>query len=81
VLTKGIASSITGLPTEVVGLKRTFGNDTLIVFHNISDVEVTMKLKSGFKDLSKVSFSTHSSSVLDDGSLTLAAYSTVVLDK
>lgn len=82
VLTKGNASPITTeLPSEVVGLKRDFEGDTLIVFHNISDVEVTLKLKSDFKDFNKVSFSTHSSSVLNDGSLTLAAYSTVVLEK
>jgi alpha-amylase len=81
VLTKGNASPISGLPSEVVGLKRTFENDTLIVFHNISDVEVTLNLKNDFKDFNSISFSTHSSSVLNDGALTLAAYSTVVLDK
>ena len=81
VLTKGNASPITGLPSEIVGLTRTFENDTLAVFHNVSDVEVTINLKGEFKDFNSVSFSTHPSSILENKVLTLAAYSTIVLAK
>jgi alpha-amylase len=77
-LTKGTIKAIDGLPTEVIGLKRSFDGREVLVFHNLSDVEVTLDLTT-YKEFTKIDFSTSESSRVKDMNLTLAAYATVVL--
>lgn len=81
VLTQGAGRAITSLPSEVIGLKRSFKGDDLMVLHNISDVEVTLNLRTDLKNLNTIRFTTNQSNALKDNILTLAAFSSVVLDQ
>ena len=78
VLTKGNVQAIDQLPTEVIGLKRKFEEKEVLIFHNISDVEITLDLNK-FKGFDKINFSTDESTKLDNINLTLPAYATVVI--
>jgi alpha-amylase len=80
ILTYGNILAVGGLPNEVVGLKRTFENQSVLVLHNISDVEVTITLKNELGEFDAIDFSTNAANRLEDATLTLAAYSTVVLE-
>lgn len=79
-LTRGSVQSIPNLPAEVIGLKRAVESDSLLVFHNLSDVEVTLSLNQ-YKEFSDIDFSTIESATLDNLNLTLPAYASVVLHK
>ena len=80
ILTYGNIMAVSGIPNEVIGLKRSFENQSALVLHNISDVEVTITLNDELKEFDAIDFSTNASNRLEDATLTLAAYSTVVLE-
>jgi alpha-amylase len=79
-LTKGDVQRIDRLPSEIIGLTRSFENDNVSVFHNVSDVEITLSL-SLYKEFTKIDFSTTESATFDNMNLTLPAYASVVLRK
>lgn len=79
ILTYGNATSVSGLPDEVIGLRRSFDSQSALVLHNISDVEVTITLQKELEEFDTIDFSTNTSGKLNGSTLTLAAYSTVVL--
>jgi len=65
---------------EIVSFKRTFENEELLVLHNVSDVEVTIVPEGELSAFSKIIFDTGSEKPSTDaGSLTIPAYTTVVL--
>ena len=66
---------------EVVGFKRRFQNEELLVLHNVSDVEVTVRLKNQ-EVFQSLLFETGSSraSITSDG-IHVPAYATVILGK
>jgi alpha-amylase len=64
---------------EVVSFKRIHEDETLLVLHNVSDVEVTINLSENNKDFDEVIYDMTGASKLKDGELTLPAYTTVVL--
>lgn len=79
ILTYGNIMAVSGLPNEVIGLKRSFENQSALVLHNISDVEVTVILNDKLKEFDAIDYNTNALNRLEDATLTLAAYSTVVL--
>ena len=65
--------------SEVVGYKRTYKNETLLVLNNISDVEVTLNLAEQNSVFTALALDTSKKAKLQAGELTLPAYSTVIL--
>jgi glycosidase len=67
---------------EVVSFVRKQDNDEVLVMHNVSDVEVTVKINESLSRFNDLDFDTvNGKVVLKDGELTLPAYSTVVIKK
>lgn len=65
---------------EVVSFRRTHKSEELLVLHNVSDVEVTVSLEGMAGRFSDIMFQTGGDDVkLDEGSLTLPAYTTLIL--
>jgi alpha-amylase len=64
---------------EVVSFLRTHGDESLLVLHNVSDVEVTVQLTEANRKFDEVVFDANGDSSLRDGELTIQAYSTVIL--
>jgi len=65
---------------EVCSFQRNYGDENLLVLHNLSKTGVTINLPQNLKAYSKVSFKTNGSG-LRNGTIQLAAYSTLVLLK
>jgi glycosidase len=80
-LTHGNLIPVKGLPREVVGFIRKFGNKEILVLHNISDVEVTISLNDQLSAFGEVAFKTNETIQKNDGSLLLPSYSTAVMSK
>ncbi|HEU5145444.1 MAG TPA: alpha-amylase family glycosyl hydrolase [Chryseosolibacter sp.] len=67
---------------EVVTFRRTYENEELLVLHNVSDVEVTLALEGEASQFSDIMYQTGLGEVkLDEGSLTIPAYTTLILTK
>ena len=65
--------------SEIVSFKRKFNNEEELVFHNVSDVEVTVKLEGANNKFNKIAFSSKEDIRLQDSEIILPAYSTVIL--
>lgn len=65
--------------SEIVSFKRKFNQQEELVVHNVSDVEVTIKLDGDNKNFSDVSYASKDNFTLQKGELTLPAYSTIIL--
>lgn len=66
--------------TEIVSFKRKFKEQEELVLHNVSDVEVTVKLGDDNKNFRTIAYQSKKENVrLQDNELTLPAYSTVIL--
>ena len=64
---------------EVVSFKRKFEAKEELVLHNVSDVEVTVKLDGDNQKFNHVAYSSKNGYILDAGELRLPAYSTIIL--
>jgi glycosidase len=77
-LTYGGIESLPGASREVISFFRTHEKQTLMVAHNVSDVEVTVNLPQGY---SKLDFETHNGIHIKDNQLILPAKSTAIIAK
>jgi len=66
--------------SEIVSFKRKFNEEEELVVHNVSDVEVTIKLEGNNKQFDKAGYFSKESFTLKDGELTLPAFCTVILN-
>jgi alpha-amylase len=67
-------------PGEIVSFIRRYNNSELLVLHNISDVEITVPLDGDISRFNEIDFDTAGDRIaIQDGALTLPAYSTAVL--
>jgi glycosidase len=65
---------------EIVSFKRKHENEELLVLHNVSDVEVTVRLEDKNAAFNEIDFDTFGGKIaVDDGELRLPAYATVIL--
>ncbi|MBL0743654.1 alpha-amylase family glycosyl hydrolase [Chryseolinea lacunae] len=64
---------------EVVSFKRTHEGETVLVLHNVSDVEVTVTLENSNAAFNTIVFDSNGTTKLNNGELTLPAYATVIL--
>jgi glycosidase len=64
---------------EVVSFKRKYEDEELMVLNNVSDVEITIPLEDNNEKFDAVAYDSNKSATLDNGELTLPAYSTVIL--
>jgi glycosidase len=64
--------------SEIVSFKRKFKDQEILVVHNVSDVEVTLKTED-LKTFNKVDFSTKDNIKFDSEGLRVPAYSTIIL--
>ena len=64
---------------EVVSFKRKYENEELLVLNNISDVEITIALTDENEKFNKVVYDSNKTAILEEGELTLPAYSTVIM--
>jgi glycosidase len=66
--------------SEIVSFKRTHKDEEELVVHNVSDVEVTIKLEGENKQFDEVEFFSNDNFTLANGELTVPAFSTVILE-
>lgn len=78
-LTFGSIAALPGLPSSVVGFKRTFDSATEVVIHNISADRVTIELSPDVSAFRKVGFASGDEVILNENELTLSAYATSIL--
>lgn len=64
---------------EIVSFIRTKDGDNRLVLHNLSDVEVTIKLTEGMTDYKVIEFDSFNSASINNNEVRLPAYATVVL--
>ncbi len=64
---------------EVVSFIRAKENERLLVLHNVSDVEIMVRLRDALIDFKSIDFDSHKTAKLKGGEVKLAAYATVVL--
>ncbi|HYC86825.1 MAG TPA: alpha-amylase family glycosyl hydrolase, partial [Chryseosolibacter sp.] len=64
---------------EVVAFRRIYDGEQALVLHNVSDVEVTITLPEGSGQFKDVIYDMNGTSKLQDGELTLPAFTTVVM--
>jgi hypothetical protein len=81
VLTMGDYKAINRLPKEVVGYIRTFKNESIIVFHNVSTQKVSLSLADDFIFYNALDLVTNQDVTLSEDVLTIPEYSSVVLKK
>ncbi len=79
VMTEGNLQTVPLKVSEVVSLMRTSGEDRLLILHNISDVEVTLKLEGALSGFSKIDFDFKDTARRKGDELTLPAYATVIM--
>ena len=65
--------------SEVVSFKRKFEAKEELVLHNVSDVEVTVRLDGDNSKFNRVAYSSKEGYILDAGELRLPAFSTIIL--
>ena len=78
-LTLGAITSTNFSIAEVVSFKRKHQDEELLVLNNVSDVEVTIQLTDGNENFDAVAYDSNKTATLENGELTLPAYSTVIL--
>lgn len=78
-LTFGSIEPIADLPPNVIGLKRSFDNETFIVFHNITSGTVKLTLPTDLNAFRAIGFATENRVSLKENELTLPAYASVIL--
>lgn len=66
---------------EIVGFKRKYQNEELLVLHNISDVEVTVRLPDAEKVFQHALFETAGGASITADGVHVPAYATVILGK
>jgi alpha-amylase len=64
---------------EVVSFRRKHANEELLVLNNISDVEITIALTDENEKFDEVLYDSNKTAILEEGELTLPAYSTVIM--
>jgi alpha-amylase len=64
---------------EVISFRRKFENEELLVLNNISDVEITIALSDENEKFDEFFYDSNKTAILEEGELTLPAYSTVIL--
>ena len=65
---------------EIVSFTRKHENEELLVLHNVSDVEVTVKLENANAEFNEIDFDTAGGRVaVENGEINLPAYTTVIL--
>ena len=79
VLTFGEIDFSTIEQQEIVSFIRSYNGVKLLVVHNLSDVEVTVNLSGELNDFDGIDFDSRSSVKLENGELTVPAYSSIVL--
>ena len=65
--------------SEIVSFTRKFKAQEELIIHNVSDVEVTLKLEGENKKFNDVAYASKDDFTLQDGELKLPAFSTVIL--
>lgn len=80
-LTLGSVEPIADLPLAIVGIKRKFDTDEVIVFHNISKSNVVIELKNGLELYREIVFGTNDLIAVKNGKLALGPYATVIFKK
>ena len=67
---------------EVVNFIRSYENEQLLVLHNVSDVEVMVKLENGNARFNEIDYVNGAGKIaLNGGELRLPAYTTVILKR
>ncbi len=66
--------------SEIVSFKRTFEDEEELVVHNVSDVEVTIKLEGDLGSFDDVKYYSNDDYTWKDSELKLPAFSTVILE-
>lgn len=79
VLMYGSIQSIKDLPSSIIGLKRTFDSDSVIVFHNISAGTVKFELSDECSSFPNIDFESGEQIDFKEKELTLPPYATVIL--
>ena len=64
---------------EVVSFKRFYEGEQLLVLNNVSDVEVTIDLSENDTMFDDLDYDSNGTAELSDGTLTLPAFTTVIL--
>jgi hypothetical protein len=78
-LTKG-EIDYTGISiSEIVSFKRKFNDQEELVLHNVSDVEVTVKLPGENEKFDKAVYQSNPGVKIQRGEITLPAYCTLIL--
>ena len=65
--------------SEIVSFTRKFKAQEELIIHNVSDVEVTLKLDGENKKFDDVAYASTDGFILKEGELKLPAFSTVIL--
>lgn len=81
ILTRGDITPVHRLPKEIVGMLRSYKKTSLLVFHNVSDQEVSIALEEDLSFYKIIELSTSDQVVLDGDILTMPAFSTVIIKK
>ncbi|MBS1544813.1 MAG: alpha-amylase [Bacteroidetes bacterium] len=81
ILTYGDIVSITPKYRELVSFVRTYEGKSVLVVHNISDVEVTARMEGEWAPFQKIDFDSNGSASLEGGALKIPANTSLVLNK
>ena len=65
--------------SEIVSFTRKYKAQEVLVIHNVSDVEVTLKLEGDNQKFNDVAYASTDGFILSDGELKLPAFSTLIL--
>lgn len=75
----GWVESLADFPATVIALERSFDSKSVIIFHNISDKEVKLRLTEGLEEYKNIDFASNDYISLKEDELVLPAYATVIL--
>lgn len=78
-LTYGTIESIKDLPSSLIGFKRSFDSESVLVFHNVSDQAVKLPLITEWKQFKTIDFASSQDTSLSEDELLLPAYSTIII--
>ncbi len=78
-LTQGGIERLDGLPTSLVGFKRTNENDTVVVLHNIANEPVRLSLSGELIRFNRIDFATNNQAAIDQTEIILPAGASVIL--
>jgi hypothetical protein len=81
VLTLGDCKAVNRLPKEIIGYTRTYKNESVLVFHNVSNQEVSLSLEDDFIFYNMLDLITSQGATISEYLLTMPAYSTVIIKK